>query len=187
MSDKLTDVAVPSNKGSDWVKRSLKSGHQVSAAVMAKKSIDGGRFYALAPDETPESRLDDFDKGGVVRTGALDALGWRLAAMRQRGASCLIGRGRLGGMYRSRCDSDVPSAFIEERVVCWADLEDHSNRNAAEMTPVSDGYPLNAFVVSMSASALGLADKKPLQKSFADEVARSLLAVVVAAFDAESS
>lgn len=54
------------------------------------------------------------------------------------------------------------------------------------MTRVSNGYPLNAFVVSRSSAELGLAADAALGEAFTEEVVQSLLAVVIAAFDAES-
>jgi hypothetical protein len=50
----------------------------------------------------------------------------------------------------------------------------------------ASGYPLNAFVSTMSAGDLGLVDGEDAPEGFANKVARSLLAVVVSVFDDET-
>jgi hypothetical protein len=50
----------------------------------------------------------------------------------------------------------------------------------------SGDYPTNAFVTSASAGELGLVDGADLDSRMADRVVGSLLAVVVAAYDAET-
>lgn len=50
----------------------------------------------------------------------------------------------------------------------------------------ASGYPLNAFVITKSSSDLGLVDGGDAPERLSQEVAASLLAIVVAAFDAES-
>jgi hypothetical protein len=50
----------------------------------------------------------------------------------------------------------------------------------------SHGYPLNAFVTSRSTDELGLVDDADVGHDIGDLVAGSLMAVIVAAFDADS-
>jgi hypothetical protein len=78
-----------------------------------------------------------------------------------------------------------PSAFIGDRVVHWTDLQP-ADEALMTIYAGASGYPRNAFVVAMSCAELGLAEGQALDETFADEVARSLVAVLVAAYDAES-
>ncbi len=48
------------------------------------------------------------------------------------------------------------------------------------------GYPLNAFITIKSAAELELVDRQQVPNNFLGEVAKSLMAVIVAAFDAET-
>lgn len=162
----------------------------MSSAVLAGSLLEGGRFYVLAPPDVSKNQLENFEWGGVVdEAAAIVALGQILTRLRGRGAACLIVEDNLGlRTDPAVVQSDVRSAFLGDRVVCWADLtgEADSGRGAAEMTRVSNGYPLNAFVVSRSSAELGLAADAALGEAFTEEVVQSLLAVVIAAFDAES-
>jgi hypothetical protein len=50
----------------------------------------------------------------------------------------------------------------------------------------ASGYPLNGFVVTRSAADLALVDGQDAPEHLAQDVVSALIAVVVAAFDAES-
>ncbi|MEA2252004.1 MAG: hypothetical protein QOG70_2246, partial [Solirubrobacteraceae bacterium] len=50
----------------------------------------------------------------------------------------------------------------------------------------ASGYPLNAFLITRPAADLGLVPGRSVAEGFASEVMKSLAAVVVSAFDAES-
>lgn len=81
----------------------------------------------------------------------------------------------------------VPSEFVGNDVVHWSDLEPTLGAVATRaIRENAFGYPLNAFVVMQSSAQLGLVDGQPAPADFAKNVADSLLAVVVSAFDAES-
>jgi hypothetical protein len=81
----------------------------------------------------------------------------------------------------------VPSAFIGDGVVHWCELKPGIGTAGTEAIRESAfGYPLNAFVTTRSVSDLRLVDGQAVATGFADQVAASLLAIVVSAFDAES-
>lgn len=74
-----------------------------------------------------------------------------------------------------------------DRVVHWCDLDLGTGVVATEIiSRGAFGYPLNAFVSTESAANLGLVASQSIPENSMDTPSGSLLAVIVAAFDAES-
>jgi hypothetical protein len=183
-------VEPPRDAALAWMRESLRDGHAVSSATLAAAPFDQGRFRAVVSGDTPEERVSEFRFGGVADAGrgadADAALAQLLAGLARRGGSCVVIESdvwdRLSpALARVR----APSAFIGDRVVHWADLEPADEAIRTTYASAS-GYPRNAFIVRKSCAELGLVDGKSLDASFAGEVTTSLLAVLVAAYDAES-
>jgi hypothetical protein len=81
----------------------------------------------------------------------------------------------------------LPStAFVGEHVIHWAELEHGPDEAITVIDRGSTGYPTNAFVTSASPEELGLVDGADLDHSLAEAVVASLVAVIVAAYDAET-
>jgi hypothetical protein len=174
-----------------WVRESLGNGGAVSAAVLAACRFDAGRVRAIVWDGTPQEHLSQFRRGGVLRAASRPVADLLLAqlldTLARRGGSCVV----IEDDVMRRHDPALslpgvpPSAFIGERIVHWADLQP-VNEAIATIYAGASGYPRNAFVVARPCADLGLADRQELDETFADSVAKSLLAVLVAAYDAES-
>jgi hypothetical protein len=80
----------------------------------------------------------------------------------------------------------LATASIGERILHWAGLQDGGERALLTLRQGSHGYPLNAFVTSATEEALGLVDGAILDTDIAVTVVKSLVAVIVAAYDAET-
>jgi hypothetical protein len=185
-------VEPPRAAAVEWVRESLGDGDAaVSAAVLAACRLETGRVRAIVASDTPEEHLSQFHRGGVFHaaSGPDDdlLLAQLLDRLAGRGGSCVV----IEDDLRRRHDPAVslpgvpPSAFIGERVVHWTDIQP-ADKAIATIYAGASGYPRNAFVVAKSCAELGLADRQELDDTFADSVAKSLLAVLVAAYDAES-
>jgi hypothetical protein len=184
-------VEPPRAAAVEWVRESLGDGHAVSAAVLAACRLEAGRVGAIVSDDTPEGHRSQFHRGGVIdaasRAEADLLLAQLLDTLAGRGGSCVV----IEDDVRRRHDPAVsrpgvaPSAFIGERVVHWTDLQP-ADKAITTIYAGASGYPRNAFVVAKSCAELGLADRQELEQTFAESLAKSLLAVLVSAYDAES-
>lgn len=177
------------NKAREWVKRWLGAGHGVSAAVLNSESFAQGRFCTFVADDVDPEQLPGFTAGDVVGTNAANAwLAQTLDELSRKGASCVLVEDDLANRTDpALARSEIPAAFIRDRVVSWSDLEAGSGPDAVKaILNVGSGYPRNAFVVGQSAAELGLADRQQVPEDFPGQVAKSLLAVIVSIFDDES-
>jgi hypothetical protein len=187
----MTDIkaiTVEDEDGCQWVKRSLVEGSDVSTSVLGDISLDRGSFHTFVSSNWVGRELK-FAEGGCISSHSADAfLGSALEDLIRDGASCVV-------IEDDRWKPSDPAivertgrvAFIGDHVVHWHDLQPGFGIEAAEAVRKGAlGYPLNAFVSTMSAGDLGLVDGEDAPKSFPGAVTESLLAVVVSAFDAES-
>jgi hypothetical protein len=145
----------------------------------------------IVSSDTPDERLSQFRRGGVIDAASRPEvdllLGQMLDELAGRGGCCVVIED--DGMRRHYPALSLPgvppSAFIGDRVVHWADLQP-ADEAIRTIYAGASGYPLNAFVVAKSCDDLRLAEGDALDETFADELARSLAGVLVAAYDAES-
>lgn len=181
-------VTINGDAGKSWVIDSLTQGFEISATVLKVAAFDAGsyRSFISASDQLRQTNLAEggVSKGQVAQAGLaqyLDGLSSDLA-------SCVIVEDDL----RRRTDPTVAphamsTAFIGDRIVHWCDLERGTGADCADVVDRgASGYPLNAFVCGKSAADLDLVNGREVVKGFANQIAESLLAVVVAAFDAET-
>lgn len=135
-------------------------------------------------------RLSDFEHGsiGAGPDAAREALAMVLATLAERGAACVIVEDEL----RSKCDPKpslgglLLTGFVDEKVIHWAPLVDGTEAALLALHRGSHGYPMNAFVVSVPPEDLELVDGSDLGVGIAEASIKSLAAVVVAAYDADS-
>lgn len=190
MSRRASAVVLPKYEARSWLERSLASGHEVSAAVLETAPFESGSFVGIVPSGVNPSQIANFAEGGVVTSDVANAaLAGVLDGLTQEGASCVIVEDDVGRRTDpSLATRSVPSAFIGDRVVSWAVLDQTGSGTVATETigMVSSGYPRNAFVITKSAVDLGLSQDQSLPADFAANVAASTLAVIVSAFDDES-
>lgn len=174
----------------DWLRYSLGQGDVISPAVLKLVEERKGRSYVLAPDTVDRSRLANPNSGRITGTRAAEAA---LANVLQtlvdsHGAACVV----LEDELREKRDPNpsvdglLLTGFVGEKVIHWAGLASGTEEAIRVLHRGSGGYPTNAFVTSASQQELGLADGADLDDDILCAVVRSLVAVVVAAYDAET-
>lgn len=189
MTDTLRPTEVDQTVALDWLRYSLGQGEVISPAALKTIEERRGHAYALAPDTVDPARLVTPRDGGVTRTGdARAALATVLEGLAERGAACVVVEDCLRERKdpKPSLDGLLLTAFVGERVIHWAGLEGGTDAAVLTLHRGSGKYPLNAFVTSVSAEELGLVDGADLGADIADRVVGSLVAVVVAAYDAET-
>lgn len=172
-----------------WIERSLAAGQAVSASVLAQVVPDGGHARLWVSESVDPDRMPTFREGGVAKES--EAVGWLLQEideMAARGARCLVVEDALSRPSDPALKrSGLPAAFLDESVLAWCELPAvPGNDLPGEVIRVGGGFPTNAFVVSASASDLGLSDRQQLPAGFPKAVADSVEAVVVSIHDGES-
>ncbi|HEV3320791.1 MAG TPA: hypothetical protein VG147_01215 [Solirubrobacteraceae bacterium] len=174
-----------------WLRYSLGQGEIVSPAALKFIEDHEGHAYTLAPERVDPARLTEPREGGVIKPGAgspQEALARELERLTGRGGSCVVVEDELGRRRdpKPSLDGLLLTAFVGEQVLHWADLADGTEAAILTVDRGSHGYPLNAFVASASAQELGLVDGADLDSDIAGAVVRSLMAVIVAAYDDET-
>lgn len=186
MSETARAIDLAKNEGRNWFEESLGGGFGVSAAVLASISFDIGRFFAFVSSDMDPEQIK-FPGYPDVRGGG-PALALYLDDLTSGKDLCLLIEDEAAERGDPNIEEwSVPSAFIGDRVVHWFDLKPGSG--AAAMSAInesSSGYPLNAFVVTRTSTELGLVNRGSLANDIVDTIASSILAIVVAAFDATS-
>jgi hypothetical protein len=185
-------LEIDRGEGRAWIEeslgggKSLTGGFEVSAAVLAAEPFDRGCFSAFVPEGMAREQIK-FPHFPDVH-GSEAALATYLDGLASKGASCLVIEDELALRADPGLDKwSVPSAFIGDRVVHWLDLEPGCGATAFDaINESSGGYPLNSFVVTKSAADLRLLNGRPAADDLAGQVASSLMAIVVSAFDATS-
>ncbi len=182
-------VSIDKDLGLRWLTSSLTQGFDLSVAAKGVVESRHGKFHSFISSEH-ETYRTNFAEGGMARTGgSMEALAQYLDGLVSRHAKCVIVENDLWRRTDPLVDAGTksPYAFVDDRVIHWCDLK---NQNGTQCVDVinrgASGYPLNAFVSGKSSSALGLMDRQQVPQNLANEVAESLLAVIVAAFDAET-
>jgi hypothetical protein len=172
-----------------WTEQWLGEGHAVSAAVLAKNPFERGRFRTCVDDQAPPDVGTNFEKAFVSTTREPDEwLASTLEELHGGRPGCLVVEDDLSRPGDpALIDSDIASAFIGDRVVSWAEVRPGTGGDAVrEVMRVGSGYPRNAFLSSQTPDELQLADRADLSSDFSEHVAKSLVAVIVAVYDAES-
>jgi hypothetical protein len=186
---RLTDI--DQDVALDWLHYSLGQGEIVSPAVL--RFIEGreGQAYALVPEGVKPARLAKPSEGGVIIPGtgsARQALTGVLETLAEQGAACVVVEDelRLKRDPKPSLDGLLMTGFVGEKVIHWANLVDDMADAVITVDRGSGDYPTNAFVASVSAEGLRLVDGADLAPDLAGRVVPSLMAVVVAAYDAET-
>lgn len=189
----MTSLAVPTEIDTtvalEWLRYSLGQGEIISSAALKFIEERQGHAYTLAPETVEPARLATPSNGGVTKTGdAQAALAKVLEGLTEQGAACVVVENelRLKRDPKAKLDEMVLTGFVGEKVIHWANLAGSADNAVTAVHRGSGGYPLNAFVTSVLAEALGLVDDADLDSDIAGRVVGSLLAVIVAAYDAET-
>lgn len=191
MTDSAKPTEVDQTVALDWLRHSLGQGEVEVISPTALNFIEGreGHSYTLAPDTVDPARLATPSNGGVTKTGdSRAALAKVLGTLAKHGAACVVVEDELSLKRHPKPSLDglLKTAFIGGQVIHWAGLEGGAEDAIVAVDRGSGDYPTNAFVTSLSAEELGLVDGAHLNSSIAGRVVGSLLAVIVAAYDAET-
>jgi hypothetical protein len=189
MTGSVISTEIDQTVALDWLRYSLGQGEVISPAALKFIEEHQGHAYTLAPDTVDPARLAKPREGGVVTTGgARVALAKVLETLTERGAACVVVEDCLRERKdpKPSLDGLLLTVFVGERVIHSAGLEGGTDAAILTLHRGSGKYPLNAFVTSASAEELGLVDGADLDSGIAGRVVGSLVAVVVAAYDAET-
>jgi hypothetical protein len=175
----------------DWLRYSLGQGEVISPAALKFIEEHEGRGYALAPETVDAARLTNPDDGAVIIPGTgspREALGRVLTTLAESGGACVVVENnlRLKRDPKAKLDKMLLTGFVGEKVIHWAILAGDTDDAVVAVHRGASGYPTNAFVTSASAEELGLVDGADLDSDVAGRVVESLMAVIVAAYDAET-
>jgi hypothetical protein len=191
MTDSAIPIEIDKAIALDWLRHSLGHGEVEVVSRAALKFIEAreGHAYTLAPETVDPARLAKPREGGVATTGgARAALAKVLEGLTERGAACVVVEDELNLKRHPKPSLDglLKTAFVGEQVLHWANLARGADDAVVAIDRGSGDYPTNAFVTSVSADGLGLVDGADLDPDIAGPVVGSLLAVIVAAYDAET-
>lgn len=190
MTDLPRPTEIEQKAALDWLSYSLRQGDVISPEALKVVREREGNSYVLAPDTADPARLLDLEHG-VIGTGpgaAREALAKVLDGLAESGAACLVVEDELRSRKDPKPDVDgLPTAFVGERVIHWSGLASGVQEAIHALHRGSHGYPLNAFVTSVAEQDLGLSNGADLEDhDVASAVVQSLVAVIVAAYDADS-
>jgi CBS domain-containing protein len=191
----MTNVPVPIELDKtialDWLRYSLGQGEVISPAALKFIEAHEGHGYTLAPETVDRALLADPSDGAVITPGTgspREALARVLTTLTERGAACVVVEDELGLKRDAKPGLDGPllTGFVGEKVIHWANLAGGTDDAVIAVDRGSGDYPTNAFVTSVSAEELGLVDGADLESDIAGAVVVSLVAVIMAAYDAET-
>ena len=167
-----------------WVQRSLSQGALLSHEVAAEV----GRFGVatlLAPARYGGGLLDDVGRG--IRSEDADEIA--LAYLRTRGSpsGCLLVEDDLA-LPGDPGLADQPGRYsvVDGRILRWVDLGAPGDRLAWTLRAGSSRFPLNAFLLPVSASQAGLVPGAEVGDDVLAGIAGQVVAVIVSVFDAEA-
>jgi hypothetical protein len=189
----MPDLAVPTKIDEtialDWLRYSLGQGGVISHSAIKFVEEREGHSYALAPETVDPALLATPRSGGVIETSAArEGLANVVEGLAERGAACVVVEDELSLKRdpKSGLDGLLLTGFVGEEVIHWANLTGGAGGAVVAVDRGSGDYPTNAFATSVSAEELGLADGADLDPGVGRRVVESLLAVIVAAYDAET-
>ncbi|HEY6741703.1 MAG TPA: hypothetical protein VI110_05030 [Lapillicoccus sp.] len=167
-----------------WVQRSLARGALLSHAVAS----DIERFVVatlLAPVGYGDRVLDDVGRG--IRAEEADATALAYLTTRGPGGGCLVVEDDLARPVDPGL-GDHPGHYsvVDGRILRWADLEGAREHLSWTLRAGSSRFPLNAFVLPVSASRAGLMPGAEVGDAVVAAIARQVVAVIVSVFDAEA-
>jgi|JI10StandDraft_1071094.scaffolds.fasta_scaffold18321_7 hypothetical protein len=169
-----------SNRLQEWLLDSLAQGTVLASAVSALLGQAVVRIV-LAGQTTALQVLPAH--GSSVPTSESDQLAAAVLEIELRnGGRTLIVEDDLA-RKGDRVLTQDRVGFVDDRVLRWADLE--SEDAPGLLRTGSAGYPLNAYVVSLSADELGLTNGLQLGTELVQRIAESTMLVLVGAFDGE--
>lgn len=180
-------ATAPTDEAQDWLEYSLTQGFDLSAAVLASDFFSTGSALAVVSNEFSRTEFD-YATGGVLdlRLAKL-CLARVLCGLAADGAETVLVEDDLMRRWDPvLAQSGLASGFMGQRIIHWGDLRVPCSKAVDTVSRGASGYPLNGFLVTRPAVELGLIDAQDVPEHLAQDVVSALIAVVVAAFDAES-
>jgi hypothetical protein len=167
-----------------WVQRSLAQGALLSHAVAAEIE----RFVVatlLAPTRYGDGILDDIGRG--IRAEEADATSLAYLTRRGPGGGSLLVEDDLARPGDPGL-GDHPGHYsvVGGRILRWADLDGAREQLSWTLRAGSSRFPLNAFVLPVSAARAGLMPGAEVGDEIVAAIARQVVAVIVSVFDAEA-
>lgn len=177
-------VPVAAAAARPWVQRSLAQGALLSHSVAAHIE----RFSVatlLAPERYSDGALDDVGRG--IPSDEADATALAYLTTRVPGGGCLLVEDDLARAG----DPDLgghPGAYsvVDGRILRWVDLDGATEQVSWTLRAGSSRFPLNAFVIPVSASRAGLVPGAEVGDGVVAGIASQVVAVIVSVFDAEA-
>ncbi len=146
-------------------------------------SLSGALLIAPIDIDPGQPRLDDHGHG--YSSAEVDRLAVKLLqALVAEGARTLVVEDDLARRGDPRLEGNV--GFVEDRVVKWAELDRGTVDAVTLLRSGSSGYPLNAFVSTLSARELMLEPRSQLRSETLSSIVRSVVAVIASVYDAEA-
>ncbi len=173
----------------DWLRHSLGQGEVISPAALKFIAEHEGHAYTLAPETVDPAVLATPDSGGVIKTrAAREGLVKVLEGLVERGAACVVVEDELSEKRDANPSwgGRLLTGFVGEKVIHWANLADGTDDAIVTVHRGSGDYPTNAFVTAAPAEELGLVDGANLNPGIGETAVAWLVAVIVAAYDAET-
>lgn len=167
-----------------WVQQSLSDGAQLSHAVAAHIE----RFVVatlLAPAGYSDGHLDDMGRG--IPGPETDAVALAYLRTRVPGSGCLLVEDDLARPGDpGLAEHQGAYGVVEGRILRWADLDGADEQLAWTLRAGSSRFPLNAFLIPVSASQAGLIRGAEVADGLVARIASQVVAVIVSVFDAEA-
>jgi hypothetical protein len=175
-------AAIDADEAMDWVRGSLAQGSAL-AMSMTQHLESLTSAWLVAPEAGQPPRLDEHGRG--FKTRDVDMVAARLLAVLARDRrGVLVVEDDLARRGDRNLGQDV--AFVEDRVVRWSEIADHSDRAVTLLRRGSSGYPVNAFVCRGSARQLRLEPGSEIDAGRQALIVESVRAVIVSVYDAEA-
>ncbi|MFI4990778.1 MAG: hypothetical protein ACHQHO_07690 [Solirubrobacterales bacterium] len=191
MTDPVISTEVDQTVAVDWLRYSLGQGEVISPAALKFIEEHEGHAYTLAPETVDRERLAKPREGAVITPGTgspREALARVLTTLAERGGACVVVEDEMSekGDANPSWGGRLLTGFVGEKVIHWANLAGGTDDAVVAVNRGSGDYPTNAFVTSVPAEELGLVDGADVDPDIASPVVGSLVAVVAAAYDAET-
>jgi hypothetical protein len=169
--------------GMEWLRKSLAAGHVLAHAVLSKVDLDRGDAVVLVPTGKQQRDLPNLATGGVIQGGSAGPALERLLSKWNGRAVLLVedDAARTGdpALRLERNLFEVPP----DRIVHWTQFDPSTAHQC--LRAGSTGYPTNAFLLTAEVGQVRDTIAQDPDR-LTDWIGRRLIAIIVAAFDAES-
>jgi hypothetical protein len=176
-------VSIRTSIGRAWAAKSLEGSHLEKIGVPF--IVDCEKFELIVPVSHLDSIFSNLAIGLGANREVVDvAMTEYLDNWEGSSACSLIVEDEIS--LRGDPIRNGPIAYLGDKVFRWCTLGTSGNQGVDLLRAGSSGYPLNAFITTLSPKHLGLWSAADLGPSFVEAVTRSTRAVIVSALDAES-